>query len=263
MSYHFFKKSNKIIFYFLGLITIGCLFFVSILIYNQKSATAQEEITLCSPEIPIGEAFEKTADTLHETQREFQSVGGLVFTEINAANEMIELAQKCDIKKCSPVCSPEKSEPFNCNPYLCNPYPCNCRTIGTGKAASTVCNTCWNTCYETCYKVGCATEDCSGSPCENGAINEQFNVIENTFNQIKGSSNRIRNQFQNRVEIGEKLTQARENFNNCSQSLTDWEKVMKGEYVPKQPLSCITVFKENLPRKQVECKSLFNFFCCK
>jgi len=221
------------------------LSFSLFLIYNKNKKTifAQEEIT-CDVEIPIGEAFEKAGDILENTQKEIGLVNMAVYSEISAANKMIDLALACDIKKCIPVCSL----------YPCHPYNCNCRIVGSGESAHVVC--------DTCYEVCCNKSKCNGSPCDNDSIHNEFDKIETAFNQLKGASERIKGFFENKDEVEEKLWDARKKFNECTLPPTEWEKIESGEEIEKQPFTCKTVKINEFKTKEKECKSLFNFFCC-
>lgn len=206
--------------------------FLSILYNNHVSA---QEGTFCDPEIPIGEAFEKTAEAADNITNELQYVQYMASSEIKAAERAIELSLECDINKCSPVC---QQSPYNC---------------GTVDAP------------QTCYN--CDAQTCSSpygnTPCPNTQIQVEFNRVDTFFNQIRGSSGRIDGFYGVKDDVQEKLELARQGFDDCSLSPADWEKVGKGGKAEKLPLSCATVLGEDYPRKEEECKSIFNFFCCK
>lgn len=200
------------------------------LFYNQNETSAQGDITYCDPEIPIGEAFEKAVGVLQNTQDELEMSNDAVMEEIEAANKMISLASGCSVTKCQPQCS--KSS-FNC---------------GSAKKPAT------------CYS--CSSLSCSGEPCEKGKIQTEYNRIESSFNELTGASVRIKEFTDKSAEVEELLFKARQGFDNCSMSIPDWLKADKGEKSPKYPLSCPTVLKEGFSRKNANCQSLHNFYCC-
>lgn len=265
IKFLFTKKFSKITF----LLTIlGLSFLIFNLLYNQEKVSAQEDREpYCDKEIPIGEAFEKTGETLAATLSEVRLVSQTAYSQIAAAEKMIELAEQCDVKNCQPVCHRERVEPG---------YDCNCITVQvpcpppeeSNKSASLASLLAEEApaCYEvrcmTCHSVECITEECSGSPCENDKINDEFYKIESAYNTIKGSSGRIKKLFENKTEIEEKLNEARKGFDKCSLSLSEWIQVAKDKKTPQQPLSCTLVTKQDFQRQPQECKSLFNFYCC-
>lgn len=111
--------------------------------------------------------------------------------------------------------------------------------------------------------VTCQTRDCEGSPCPNEEIELKFEEIENLRQEISNNADRIEDLTLNkRDEIKKKLDKARDLIDSCSLTVTEWERVEKELRDEKLIMSCETVLKENWPRKEEECKSLFNFYCC-
>lgn len=214
------------------IIAFVLLFFVLNLYYNQDSAPVQGSTLACDIEIPIGESFEEAAEILQKTHDEIAWLRVSIFREIEAANKMIDLAlTKCDKANCHTEC--HKSS-FQCGteetPAIC--HQCNANT-------------------------------CSGAVCPNSQINDEFNKIENAFNSIKGSSKRIKNIFKEKKEVEKKLYDARQKFEDCAISLSYYSDVKRGEKSPIYLLSCLIVSEEDYAREEEECKSLFNFFCCR
>jgi len=237
-------------------ITVGLLFcllsFASILFYNQKRVSAQEaDITLCDPEIPIGEAMEETVELLSKISEELYVLDYNAGNEIARAEEMIELTKECDdIKNCKPVCNPTYifEEELGKKIYICQEKKCQ------GK-----------------FDLG--------QICPNEKISAKFDEISQVSDNIEISRKEIETLingkewvwswslqgmgWKTKTEIiQEKLTKSRQIFDNCALSPADWEAVERGEKTEKYPLSCTTVLKNNFPRKEKECKSLYNFFCC-
>jgi hypothetical protein len=90
------------------------------IIYNQKrEAKAQEEqvMLVCDgDEIPIGEAIDETLTVGHNIINESQKMIDASLVQINAANELLALADQCKAENCDTDC--------DAYTYQCNPHPC-------------------------------------------------------------------------------------------------------------------------------------------
>jgi len=237
---HKYMKKNILI---SGIILISALCLFLFLFYNQNKIVAQEEVKLCAPEIPIGEAMEESAVLLSGFISELQAANYQISKEIEAAEEMINLAEQYDIKKCQPVCI---KVAYECGYWttICPPKG-KCTNVYVPK---------------TCYR--CEVNACSGQPCPNEQIRDEFNKIETRLSQIVGLSGRLKNMLNSKIDVVDKLAESRQEFDNCAFSPSDWLAAERGEKTPRYSLSCTMVLKENFPRKEEECKSLYNFFCC-
>lgn len=236
------------------------LFFLFNLFYSQNKdrASAQDTTLACDPEIPIGEAFDKTAEIVNSMINEIQIVQSASFDQIEAARNMIDLAlNHCGIfSECSNPGCPAYRRDDDC-------WDCNCREEEyeqeneEGETEIKTRRVC-----DKCCAVGCHTPECEGPFCEHEAINNEFNKIGNAFVKIEGSPEKIKELLKDSDEVRDKLYKARQEFDNCALSPSDWLKAEKGEKTPKYPLNCVTVLESGFQRKEEECGSLFNFFCC-
>jgi len=229
-------KNNILIATIIVLLSSLCFFLF--LFYNQNRVIAQD--IYCHPEIPIGEALEGTGGLLDNFILEIQAANYNASKEIESAEAMIGLAEQCNINKCKPVCD---KIPYECGFWSCPPKG-ECFYVP-----------------KTCYR--CEVRKCSGRPCPNNQIGEEYSKIESYFNQIAGLSKRIENLLDTKDSIKEALYKARQEFDNCAFSPEDWLAAEKGEKTPRYTLSCSVVLTENLPREEKDCKSLYNFFCCR
>ncbi len=237
---HIFLKSS-------GILLGSILLFICLnTINDENSASAQD--FFCDPEIPIGESFEKALEIANDITDEIQNIQYIASNAIRAAERAVELSMECDINKCQPVCD---KVPYDCSwsETICPPMGA-CYTVNHPK-----------TCYR-CETRQCSSQYPSNTPCPKNQIQSEYSKIESFFNQINGSSGRIDAFYQNKNEVKDNLYIARQGFNSCSLSPSEWVDAAEGNKSVKMPLGCVTVLRENFSRKEEECKSLFNFFCC-
>lgn len=266
------KLAQKIV---LSLLFFASLLFFPNLFYNQNReilALEEEEAEeeeggglLCGKEIPNGEAIEKTGELLIALMEELSTIDGKAYEQIRETEEMIEFIRECDTGECKPHCEKRivyKPEVFDV--------------------------------------VYCIPEPCSGQICPQEEIDAKFEEINQTYNLVKESKDKIIELIDGETEslcdklnedirtgaewrscpeitkkevIERKLNKARQEFDKCYISAADWTKVAKGEIAGKLLLNCETVLSQNLPRetktfKEIEgqkipiCTSLHNWFCC-
>lgn len=95
------KSNLKFIIPVIGLL----LFFYSFSLFDhQEKALAQNQNLVCQTKIPIGESVDRTSDLLNDMYKELETIYRTIPGQIQAAQEMIEGAQKCDLDYCKPVC---------------------------------------------------------------------------------------------------------------------------------------------------------------
>lgn len=257
----------------LGAIVLSALsvVFSAILIPQEKPAQAEEESVSCNKEIPIGEALEEAAKFTGEVRNTVFDTEQFVEEEIAAAQDLIAATQQCDPNKCNPVCRLIPNTCYAPGGPGSGPIPYSCPI--------------------------CESDYCTGEICPENSINDAYAKVEEAYNKIasaqktgeslindKNSSweyNGQKFQNQTQVEIVEKkLSLAREEFDKCFLTETEWQKYIEGETVGKQLVSCEDSldYSRDLSqecrdacnidansdecRKCLECKNPGNFFCC-
>ena len=136
--------------------------------FSTAESDTEELGLMCSGhQIPVGEAMQETMALVRNAGDQIIDMGFVVDYAIRSSENMVNLANNCTTTNCHPVCTPEQ----------CNPFSCNCRTVGSGEDATVVC--------DTCHQVCCIIEDCSGSPCNNDAINENYTRVGAAINEFE------------------------------------------------------------------------------
>lgn len=228
----FLKSNLKIIIPFLGLILV-CLSF---------NLSAQNQDLICDTKIPIGESVDRTSDLLNDTYKELETIYRTIPGQIQAAQEMIEGAQKCNLDHCQPVCVDIScyGEDFKLSEPFCLPK--------------------------------CVEETCEGKICPDLEITDQ--LVNDAFEKINYSFEQINNLYgKNTEEIKTKLNQARTEFNNCAK-ITENRAIrcrdifdQNGQFSSEKIEECKSVCEGN--KKTTEkcleclCGSLINYFCCR
>lgn len=223
------RKINKKI-----LVTTGLLFLIVpliflFIIYNQKrEARAQEEqvMLVCDgDEIPIGEAIDETLAVGHDIIDNSQKMIDESLAEIDAAKELLELADQCTAA--------------NCHSGGC----IYADTDGDG------------------VDDQCTVQPCSGEACPTEEIQAALAKIESSYSEIKKSKEAIDADIGKRGEILNKLEKAREELPKCvtpAGELTEAEaKEAQTLYTCKEAL-----YERALPSGKADCDNLKNFICC-
>lgn len=266
-------KHKKIIF---GALALAILFAVPVFIFNAQKSSAQTEEgentdIVCNKEIPIGEALEESSDFTGNVRNVIFNTEQYIEEEITASQELISSVQSCDPNKCNPVCRLIPNTCYAPGGPNSGPIPYSCPI--------------------------CESDYCTGEICPENSINAAYGKVEAAYNKIAGeqktgqdlidakkSSWEYNNQKyvnQTQMEIVQnKLTVARQEFDSCFLSESEWQKYIEGEDVGKQLMSCedsLTMGKDLSQecreacnaddkseecRKCLECKSPGNFFCC-
>ncbi|MFA4843251.1 MAG: hypothetical protein WC658_05420, partial [Candidatus Omnitrophota bacterium] len=102
------KMFSKKIILFAAVVSLFSVFIA--LSYNQvKEVRAQDEPEVpehqitCGKEIPNGEAFDRTAALSYELSCAFNGFDAAVNRQIEAARQLVTLANQCNISRCQPV----------------------------------------------------------------------------------------------------------------------------------------------------------------
>lgn len=202
---------------------------------------------ICETEIHSGEPIEKTVNFVSSIQNQAGIAVEATYAEIAAANQMINDAEQCSVKKCHPVCSPEPVEPG----YDCNCISCNCTKDGC------------STCCSTCNSVECNKEKCSGEVCPNQSIDEQGKKIDKIFNIMKDSSDKINKILRERDDIKKSLWKVRGEFNKYHYTVEQREKLLKNNGRIMQVFSCPFAAKNGIPIvKPANCKNILDLLYC-
>lgn len=257
-------KNNSILKIVFALFLLSALLLFFNFFYNQDKGILASEEDLshreldCGEEIPVGEAMEKTTQLAEDLIQEFDSIYANVYYQIKAAEEMIELANKCDITVC---------EPIDCGSYTVTKCDTACDDEGD-------CTTsCWTEIY--CYAPSNCTSVWNGWACPQNDIKNEFEKVLSAYNSIKNSKENIFGLIDGKSikNIEDDLYLSRGEFNKCYISPADWAKIEKGELLGKVLLNCPLVMKGDFSRqtkttekvndKEVPvCTSIHNWFCC-
>ncbi|PIV14242.1 hypothetical protein COS44_00065 [bacterium (Candidatus Gribaldobacteria) CG03_land_8_20_14_0_80_36_40] len=207
---------------------------------SRATAKGEEESLLSSPcdtKIPIGESVDRTSDLLNDMYKELETIYRTIPGQIQAAQEMIEAAQKCDLDNCQPVCVDIScyGEDFKLSEPFCLPK--------------------------------CVEETCEGKICPDLEITDQ--LVNAAFEKINYSFEQINNLYgKNPEEIERKLNQARTEFNNCAKITENRTIRCRDIFDQNGQLGeeCKSVCEGN--KKTTEkcleclCGSSINYFCC-
>jgi hypothetical protein len=180
----FLKSNLKIIIPFLLGLVLVCLSFN--LVDQKEKVSAQNQDLVCDTKIPIGESVDRTSDLLNDTYKELETIYRTIPGQIQAAQEMIEGAQKCNLDNCKPVC------------------------VDISCYGNSICANGSPFCIAKCVE-----ETCEGKICPDLEITNQ--IVNDAFEKINHSSEQINNLYgENTKEIERKLNEARTEFNNCA-----------------------------------------------
>lgn len=233
----FLKSNIKFIIPVLGLILLG-----SVSVQSQNSV--QNQNLVCDTKIPIGESVDRTSDLLNDIYVELETIYRTIPRQIEAAQEMVKAAQKCNLDHCQPVCVDIScyEEDFGC---------------GSSCAAK------------------CVEKTCKGKICPDLEITNQ--LVNDTFEKINYSFERINNLYGNSdEEIERKLDQARIEFNNCAK-ITETRAMrcrdifdQDGQFPLEKIKECKSVCEGNKKTTGINiecleciCDSSINYFCCR
>jgi hypothetical protein len=224
------KKINRKIFVTTGLLFLIMPLIFLFIIYNQKKeAKAQEEqvILVCDgDEIPIGEAIDETLAVGHDIINESQKMIDSSSDEIAAANQLLNLVDRCSATGCSSGCDYADTNNDGIDDQ-------------------------------------CAVRGCSGTACPEVKNDAQdvLTQIGNIYLQIENSKNAIDSDIGERGEILDKLEKSREELPKCvtpAGELTEAEaKEAQTLYTCKEAL-----YERALPSGKTDCDNPKNFICC-
>ncbi|KPJ56465.1 hypothetical protein AMJ49_04780 [Parcubacteria bacterium DG_74_2] len=240
-------------------LTLGSLYFVLNLSYNQNKVSAQE--LFCSPEIPIGESMEKTAELLDGLMTNLQIIEEESQNQIDAAQLMVNKARQCNPNVCHAKCVTvtilirdedgnvvdSESHCSPCTPCSCVQDPCpnfEAATINKAKNAAAAISTARE---EIELLIERKIEPPLNSPAEICPLPPS---PENPACWTKKDF------------AIQALNKARQEFDNCYLTPLQWKQVNEGTLSPKHTTRCRTVLELNLSRERETCKSLLNYFCC-
>jgi len=261
---------------YFALLTAAVLLTLSVVFGLQKNTAKGQEggenlDIVCNKEIPIGEALEEAAKFTGGVRDTVFSAETSAEEEITAAQSLISAVQSCNPNNCHPSCV--------LVPHTC--YAPGGPNQGPIPYSCPVCN----------------SHACTGQICPVGSINSAYNNVSAAYDKIlsaqqsgqdliesQNSSWKYNNttyQNQTQVEIIQnKLTVAREEFNKCFLSETEWQEYIDGKKVGKQLVSCedsadmgrdLTQECNDACQADINsdkckectgCKSPGNFFCC-
>lgn len=305
MKYIFSEKKLTLKTIFILFLFISVFVFTNLL-YNQKNVLADDEMFAgeldCGKEIPLGEAMEKSHELLDSLIQELESIYANAFSQIKAAEEMINLANQCDLSACQPVNCGSYQTSYACPPCLVLRDP-NDPIMGCLQ---------WSTCYsQNCHNPS----PCEGKVCPEQEIQSEFNKAESAYNSIQNSRNNIFNlidgnneflcdklnedirgatrcsqacllnpgaegcpKINTREVIRRKLYLSRNEFDKCYVPPVDWAKILRGELSGKMLFPCPSVVQEegglsyytkttkkknNKDDKEIFlCTNNHNWFCC-
>ena len=320
-----FKKQNKkhIANFILTLLIIIGVGFILINkpapVLSAESSQGTTQIS-CDKKIPIGEAIDETGRYVDPIFQELQAIHQIVPVEIQTAEAILKaigpatttrsddntVPKICDYSRCQPVC-------IDTSPYFDFYIDCS---VGFHHIRITIFRWYGHLCVPVGYE-----KPCLGKPCKD--IDMGAEIVNDTFNQINGHYQNVETQItKNTVtrtnilskighylmvklhlssmtkteEIKMLLNKARDEFNKCSVSKEDWQKMTRGEITPisleraqdvekngfsipedwikdcqsgkcQNVCSGVTDF-SNAPKKCVDCVgqcaygSKLNWFCC-
>lgn len=287
------KSNLKFIIPAIGLLLLFCSF--SLFNYQEK-ALAQNQNLVCETKIPIGESVDRTSDLLNDMYKELETIYRTIPGQIQAAQEMINGSQKCDLDHCKPVCVDTSCYArkkdvicpgdFTCTDGSCPCSECICEGEDCG-GSSCACNCedeleggcclCSPFCIATCVEKTCKGKICPDLELPNILVIDAFEDINNSFEKIKamygkdaeeseeiGDDIRLKTESENdritqEEAIQRKLNRARIEFNNCTIPLSRQEDVISGKIVLTQPTICQDVLAQHgaLPAERIEeCKDI-------
>ena len=271
------KLNFQTIILVLGLILV-CLSFN--LFNQQEKISAQNQNLICDTKIPIGESVDISSDLLNDIYIELEAIYHTIPKQIEAAQEMVTAARKCNLDNCQPVCvdiscyADFKCEPSGtcpCEECICSSEDCspNC-SCDCGDESDNGCCSCEPFCIAKCVE-----KTCKGKICPDLEFPNQ--LVNNTFEKINHSFQEINNLYGNNTkEIREKLDQARTEFNNCAKNIET--KTIRcrdilnqdGQFPLEKIEECKSVCEENKKTTEINtacleciCGSSINYFCCR
>lgn len=273
----FLKLNFKTIILVLGLILI-CLSFN--LFNQQEKISAQNQNLICDTKIPVGESVDKTSDLLNDIYIELETIYHAIPDQIEAAQEMVIAARKCNLDYCQPVCVDiscyadfkcESSDICPCEECICSNEDCssNCSCDCSDESDNGCCS-CEPSCIAKCVEKTCKGKICPDLEFPNQLVNDSFEKIDHSFQEI---NNLYGN---NTEEIREKLDQARAEFNNCAKN-TETKTIrcrdifdQNGQFSLGKIEECKNVCEENKKTTEINieclecvCGSPINYFCCR
>jgi len=232
----FLKSNIKFIIPVLGLILLG-----SVSVQSQNSV--QNQNLVCDTKIPIGESVDRTSDLLNDIYVELETIHRTIPRQIEAAQEMIKAAQKCNLDHCQPVCVD---------------VSCYEEDFGCGSSCT----------------AKCVEKTCKGKICPDLEITNQ--LVNDTFEKINYSFERINNLYgKSAEEIKGKLDQARIEFNNCAK-IAETKAIrcrdifdQNGQFPLEKIEECKSICEGNKKTTETSiecleciCGSSINYFCC-
>ncbi len=267
---------------------------------DSEEEEIEYELLKCGREIPVGEAMEKTGELLEEIIIEFERIKTNSYNLIRAQQEMEELAKKCSMKNCTPVCEEVPiydvwgGEPlyYQCLRQPCEGDPCDKEEIEKSFSEITNLSEEIQAAKEKLYKLIyesveplCIEENedirttgekirCAANPaCWELTRETLLSLLPEDFPEDFLEKIGLCPSITVQKAISRKLDLSRAEFDKCYLSPEDIEKVFLGEKTGKYLLSCQRVEKENHPRytkttekvddKEIAvCTSPYNWFCC-
>ena len=180
---------------------------------------------------------------LNDIYVELETIYRTIPRQIEAAQEMVKAAQKCNLDNCQPVCVD---------------IGCYEEDFGCGSS----------------YVAKCVEKTCKGKICPDLEITNQ--LVNDTFEKINYSFERINNLYGNSTEkIREKLNEARIGFNSCAKIAK--AKTIRcrdifdqdGQFPLEKIEECKSVCEDNKKTTGINieclecvCDSSINYFCC-
>ena len=236
------KLNFKTVIPILGLVLV-CLSFN--LLNQQEKISAQDQNLTCDTKIPIGESVDRTSDLLNDIYKELETIYRTIPRQIEAAQEMIEGAQKCNLDNCKPVC------------------------VDTSCYGNSICPDGSPFCVAKCVEKTCKGKICPDLEAPNQLVDDAFEKINHSFEQIN-------NLYGNSAEeIKRKLDQARIEFNNCAK-IAETMTIrcrdvfdQNGQFPLEKIEECKSVCEGNKKTTGINieclecvCGSSINYFCC-
>jgi len=219
------------------------------------STTQATGIISCDKKIPIGEAIDETGRYIDPIFQELQAIHQIVPVEIQTAESILKaigatssqadgntVPKICNYDRCQPVC-------IDTSPYFDFYIDCS---IGFHHIRITLFRWFGHVCIPIGYE-----KPCLGKPCKD--IDMGAEIVNDAYNQIKSHYDNVETQITHNTvtkdnilsrightlmlkfhlasmtkteEIKMLLNKARDEFNKCSISQADWQKMRRGDLAP-------------------------------